>query len=130
VRRPPLAGYAQSASGLRELGSARGHGPTGNYLVATAVIIAVILYGSLYPFSFEQPDDGIGPVSNLLRSWAEPPHRGDFVANILFYLPLGFFEVLAIVRGCGLLTGIVLVTVAGRYSAPRWSWRNITSLDE
>ncbi len=95
------------------MGSARGHRRTRNFLVATAVIIAVILYGSLYPFTFQQPAEGIGPVSNLLRSWAEPPHRGDFVANILFYLPLGFFGILAIARGSGVVSGIVLVTIAG-----------------
>lgn len=77
------------------------------------MIIAVILYGSLYPFTFDRPDNGIGPLPNLLRSWAEPPHRGDFIANILFYLPLGFFGVLAIARGSGVLLGIVLATVVG-----------------
>jgi hypothetical protein len=65
------------------------------FLIATAIIVAVIIYGSLYPFSFRTPAYGIGPVRKLIESWAEAPHRGDFLANIMFYLPFGFFGVLS-----------------------------------
>lgn len=62
-----------------------------NSSIVTALTIAMILYGSLYPFEFRIPLRGIGPVSTLLHSWANPPGRGDFLANILLYTPLGFF---------------------------------------
>ena len=78
-----------------------------------AIIVAVIVYGSLYPFTFRQPDGGIGPLRNLLQSWAERPGRGDFVANIFFYLPLGFFGNLAIAGSGRALTRIMLITLAG-----------------
>lgn len=83
------------------------------FLVATAIVIAVILYGSLYPFAFRAPIGGVGPASALLRSWAVPPQRGDFIANVLFYTPLGFFGLLAIGGKTGRLPGFLLVTAAG-----------------
>jgi hypothetical protein len=55
-----------------------------------AIIIAAILYGSLYPFKFRQPVNGIGPIRTLLESWAQTPQRADFLVNILLYMPLGF----------------------------------------
>lgn len=61
------------------------------------MMIAVIIYGSLYPFEL-RPDlpDG-GPVLFLLGTWKVPPtSRGDLVANILLYMPYGFFAALAI----------------------------------
>jgi VanZ family protein len=95
------------------VGSAHGPRFDRNFLIATAIIIAVILYGSLYPFEFNQPTSSIGAIRNLLQSWAEPPHRGDFLANILFYAPLGFFGILALARRNRVLPGVVLATVAG-----------------
>jgi VanZ family protein len=87
-----------------------------SFLIAAAIIVAVIIYGSLYPFSFRTPAYGIGPVRKLIESWAEAPHRGDFLANIMFYLPLGFFGVLAtagrgrvfLPLGLAILTGVLL----------------------
>src|SRR5215470_9526046 len=66
-----------------------------NYRVVTALMAAIILYGSLYPFQFRIPADGIGPVATLLGSWATLSTRGDILSNILLYMPLGFFAVLA-----------------------------------
>ena len=54
-----------------------------NFSIATAIMIAVIVYGSLYPFTFRQPTTGLGPAARaLFNSWAEVPGRGDFIANI------------------------------------------------
>jgi VanZ family protein len=83
------------------------------FLIAAAIIVAVILYGSLYPFTFHQPEDGVGPLQNLLQSWAETPGRGDFIANVFFYLPLGFFGSLAVRESSCALPRILLVTLAG-----------------
>jgi VanZ family protein len=82
-------------------------------LVAVAIIVAVIVYGSLYPFTFRQPEGGTGPLRNLLESWADPPHRGDFVANVFLYVPLGFFGSLACSGHGRALSRITLVTLAG-----------------
>jgi VanZ family protein len=83
------------------------------FLIAAAIIVAVILYGSLYPFAFYQPEGGVGPLRNLIQSWAETPSRGDFVANIFLYLPLGFFGSLATAGSGRTMRRILLVILAG-----------------
>jgi VanZ family protein len=82
-------------------------------LIAAAIIVAVIIYGSLYPFTFRQPEDGVGPLRTLIKSWAEMPHRGDFVANIFFYLPFGFFASLAVAGSNRSVPRVLLVILAG-----------------
>ena len=57
---------------------------------------AVIVYGSLYPFGFRHHSDPTGALATLLRTWNNVPGRGDFLANILLYVPLGFFGALAL----------------------------------
>jgi VanZ family protein len=57
------------------------------------LLLALVLYGSLYPFLFYSSDVPGGP---LVAFWApvhEPLDRGDVISNILIYLPLGFFAV-------------------------------------
>src|ERR1044072_3466857 len=54
------------------------------------VVLALIVYGSLYPFNFKA--DAIeGGVLEAFRqlSWARAG-RGDRISNVLLYLPLGF----------------------------------------
>jgi hypothetical protein len=67
------------------------------FLTATLVVIGVILHGSLYPYEFQVPPSAVGPVATLLHSWATPPSSyGDLVANLLLYVPYGFFGAMAI----------------------------------
>ena len=85
-----------------------------NFSIATAVVIAVIIYGSLYPFMFRQPVDRLGPAARaLFDSWAEAPSRGDFIANVALYMPLGFFAILAIGKGVGTPKRITLAVLTG-----------------
>jgi VanZ family protein len=102
-----------SAPANRPSPSRGAHRLNKSFLIAAAIIAAAILYGSLYPFTFYQPEGGVGPLQNLLRSWADTPGRGDFVANIFFYLPLGFFGSLAVARSGRTLPRILFVTLAG-----------------
>lgn len=52
-------------------------------------MIALIAYGSLYPFNFK-PDAQDGLLAALSQlSWARAG-RGDRISNVLLYLPLGF----------------------------------------
>jgi len=97
----------------RPLASRGVHRLNKGFLIAAAIIVAVILYGSLYPFTFYQPEGGVGPLRNLVRSWAETPGRGDFVANVFLYLPLGFFGSLAVAGSGRTLPRILFVTLAG-----------------
>ncbi len=82
-------------------------------MVPAAIIVAVILNGSFYPFRFQQPEGDVGPLRHLIQSWTETPDRGDFVANIFFYLPLGYFGNLALAESGRRLARILLITLAG-----------------
>jgi len=87
-----------------------------NFLFATAVVIAVIVYGSLYPFAFRQPIFALGPAARaLFESWNEQPSRGDFIANVALYMPLGFFAILTIGRDVGTAKRIVLAVLIGAF---------------
>ena len=76
-------------------------------------MVIVIVYGSLYPFDFSVPAGGDGPVSVLLGTWANRPSRGDFLANILLYMPLGFFGMLSFSRRVGFWLRLLLVVAGG-----------------
>ncbi|MGH6878992.1 MAG: VanZ family protein [Rhizomicrobium sp.] len=86
-----------------------------NFLLVTIGIVAVIVHGSLYPYAFRILPASIGAIATLIGSWARPPTSfGDFVANVLLYMPLGFFGVLALRSSRRLLFvslfGLVLCT--------------------
>jgi len=53
-------------------------------------VVALIIYGSLYPFNFK-PDAIEGGLFEAMRQldWARAG-RGDRISNVLLYLPLGF----------------------------------------
>ena len=98
-------------------------------MIIAAVIVAIIVYGSLYPFRFDTAPDGSGPLWSLLKSWAARPRRGDVAANILLYMPLGFilFRLskrlfIAVLLGAALSVCIELL----QYYAPR---RNSVATD-
>ena len=84
-----------------------------NVLAVTFIIAAIILYGSLYPFDFRRPDDGLGPVRTLLQTWANRPRRGDFLANLLLYAPFGLFGALAMGSNLRLTARVLPIVVAG-----------------
>ena len=64
--------------------------------LAMAAVVSVIAYGSLFPFMFHAAHPGgAGPLMTLLGTWDKTPGRGDFLSNILLYLPLGFTGAIA-----------------------------------
>jgi VanZ family protein len=63
--------------------------------LALSIIIIGIVFGSLYPFDFRVPAEGAGPFHTLVEGWAERPGRGDFLVNILLYMPFGLFAMVA-----------------------------------
>ena len=76
----------------------------------TAGIVTVIVYGSLYPFSFYGNDVVGGPLRALLSTWRTSPDHYDLIANILFYMPFGFFAVRSLMRpSLTVRMGLVLV---------------------
>ena len=87
--------------------------PHAKIWLVTLLMATVILYGSLYPFQFRVPPHGIGPLATFIASIWQRPGRGDALANILLYIPLGFFFVLGFRRGPPQNVGLVLATAIG-----------------
>lgn len=83
------------------------------FVLLMTITTVVILYGSLYPFEFRVPAEGGGPLSALLHSWRTMPGRGDFVANVLLYVPLGWFGFLSLSRRMSVWLRLFFVIIAG-----------------
>jgi glycopeptide antibiotics resistance protein len=79
-------------------------------LIAAGIAV-LILYGSFYPFLFYLHPDPRGPLGVLLASGSRPYSQDDVVANILLYLPFGFFAFYSIERRA--LPAVALATAAG-----------------
>ncbi len=88
---------------------------TGSKIITWLLIgvVALIAYGSLYPFNFK-PDAIEGGVFNALGqlSWARAG-RGDRIANVLLYLPLGFCLFLLLHTRLRRMPALVLATLTG-----------------
>jgi VanZ family protein len=76
-------------------------------------VLALIAYGSLYPFNFK-PDAIEGGMFEALRqlSWARAG-RGDRISNVLLYLPLGFCLFLWLEMRLRRVPSLVLATTIG-----------------
>jgi VanZ family protein len=73
------------------------------------IVVALILYGSLYPWQFHARHYAAGPFWILLHSWPAGFDRytvWDVAVNVALYLPLGIFGYLAIGRGASRLMRI------------------------
>src|SRR6185312_10275125 len=82
-------------------------------LTSFAVVVALIIYGSLYPFEFCIPANGNGALSALRESWSARPSRGDFVANILLYMPFGWFGIRSLPRRMSPILRVLIVAGGG-----------------
>jgi len=63
------------------------------------IVIALIVYGSLYPFDFHSTQLAGSPLWVLIHSWPTHVDRfvvRDIVVNLLLYLPVGVFGFLAL----------------------------------
>jgi len=76
-----------------------------------AVIVALILYVSLFPFEFA-PDRPGWIVALKSMTWARAS-RSDMFNNVLLYAPLGFCLVLLLEPRTGRIGAIALATVGG-----------------
>jgi VanZ family protein len=76
-------------------------------------VVALIAYGSLYPFNFK-PDAVSGGVLAALGelSWARAG-RGDRISNVLLYLPLGFCLFLWLNTHSRRVPALLLATLLG-----------------
>ena len=65
------------------------------------IAIALILYGSLWPWQYNPAHATGNPLSILLHSWSAktgPADMEDIVVNLLLYIPVGMFGYLALDR--------------------------------
>ncbi len=77
-----------------------------------AVVTFLIVYGSLYPFRFEDADvTGLRELMDRL-TWA-PTTRSDIAANVLLYLPFGACLGWMLAARLGGAVAIALASVAG-----------------
>lgn len=77
-----------------------------------ALTLAVVAYGSLYPFRFRPTADWAAAAQALLASWPHLTTRGDVISNFVLYAPLGFFAAQALWRFRAAPT-IALVALGG-----------------
>ncbi len=76
------------------------------------IVIAIIVYGSLYPFDFHSAQLAASPPWILIHSWPTAINRFvilDIALNLLIYMPLGVFGFLAFRQNLG---GAVAATAA------------------
>ncbi len=65
------------------------------------IVIAFIIYGSLYPWQYRAGPPGHSALDVLLHSWPAkitPGDFGDIVVNLVIYAPVGMFGFLALDR--------------------------------
>ena len=78
--------------------SAAGHEPAPHRRILV-IVVALILYGSLYPWEFHTRRLGASPLWILLHAWPRAFDRfivWDVLVNMALYLPLGVFGFLAV----------------------------------
>jgi VanZ family protein len=86
---------------------------TPRWLLAAAVVGAIV-YGSLYPFHFRDPGTLAQDFLHLASTWKSPPQsRGDFLANLLLYAPLGLALSLVLGDRRSRISASVLAVLAG-----------------
>jgi VanZ family protein len=77
-----------------------------------AAVVALILYGSLFPFAFEERTH-LSLFALVAALQFERTSRGDIVANLLLYMPLGLCVVAALPRSGPALAKFALAVTAG-----------------
>ena len=79
--------------------SARADAETTPHRRVLGIVVALILYGSLYPWQFFARNYGRSPLWILLHAWPSAIDRyqiWDVAVNITLYVPLGIFGFLAV----------------------------------
>ena len=82
------------------------------------IVIALIVYGSLYPWDFHSTQLAASPLWVLIHSWPTGFDRflvRDIAVNLLLYMPVGVFGFLALRQNFRIalaVTGTVLIALA------------------
>jgi len=109
--RAPLLGYVRSVQPRVSSAATRQRvQPVARWLTLASIFL--ILYGSLFPFRFTSLGDvGFNELLESLRF--QRTSRGDLVANLLLYMPLGLCLVLAWPARWRRLTALMWTLIAG-----------------
>ena len=78
------------------------------------LVIALIVYGSLYPWHFDFTRDGGNPLSTLLHSHPSELNKfalRDAAVNLLLYLPLGWAAALVMLRRVSAASALAVTIV-------------------
>lgn len=82
--------------------------------VPMMIVMGAIVYGSLYPFAFHDAGPLRESIANLLASWDRAPlSSGDMLANLLFYMPLGFTVTQAFGRASAKAAAVIVAFALG-----------------
>src|SRR5512135_2606234 len=76
-----------------------------------AVVVAMIVYVSLYPFHFVEGGPSLVEATHLL-TWGRAG-RSEMLNNVLLYLPFGFCVVLLVEPRFGRTAGVIVAVVTG-----------------
>ncbi len=94
-----------------------------NYFLGALVVLAGIVYISLYPFHQKASLPSGSALAYLLSTWQGPPaSRGDVIANVLLYTPWGFFAARSFDRGVPGFMRLLLATVLGAALSFAMEW--------
>ena len=77
------------------------------------LIVALIVYGSLYPWRLRAPTQTGGPFGILLRSLSDPIYGRDLLLNVALYVPFGAGAYLAFRRPSRKLYSFVMPVLMG-----------------
>ena len=77
------------------------------------LVLVLIVYGSLYPFSFSTQPPSAEVIETFLRSWRHIGGRGDLLGNVALFVPYGFLGMLALPPRDSALMRFALLLVVG-----------------
>lgn len=112
--RPSFPGTAFAGSGRGRFGDIHAKRL---YKILFYLIIALIFYGSLYPFDFDFSSVYYLDTSGLLGGDRVVTRRGDVLGNIGLFVPFGAVGMLALGSGRSTAARVVLLILAGFFVA-------------
>ena len=80
------------------------------------IVIAILVYGSLYPWDFHSTQLAASPPWVLIHAWPRVIDRfliRDAAVNVLIYIPLGVFAFLALRQNLGGAVAVILAIAIG-----------------
>src|SRR5690348_2652545 len=80
------------------------------------IVIALILYGSFYPWDFHYRHLVADPLFLILHSWPDRLSRNllrDALLNVLIYIPLGAAAFMTLARRSGAVANVCLSVMIG-----------------